>query len=48
MLVVCGNGEKGGGIKETKRQAILEEKNLQEGGIGTEKATQEGSRSFQK
>jgi hypothetical protein len=28
MLVVCGNGEKSGGIKETKRQAILEKEKI--------------------
>jgi hypothetical protein len=24
MLIVCGKGRKGGGVKETKRRAILE------------------------
>jgi hypothetical protein len=43
MLFFYGKGKKGGGRKETKRQAIWgEQEKLQEGRRGTEKVAQEG------
>jgi hypothetical protein len=39
MLMVCGKGKKGGGMKDTKRRAILKkEETLQEGRREMEKA----------
>ncbi len=47
MLIVCGKGKKGGGKRETKRQAVLEKRGkLQEGRKTNEKRGTENSQGI--